>query len=894
MTSGSAWSAGPPSFGGPPAFSGAPPLGGGARPQMRPGAPPPAAAAAAAAAPPAKRARAAPAAANGAGGAPAPPRLDPATWDEGADDPHAELAVAVGLEPEEPTEEERAALPRGADEARYARARNAVLALWRADVSRPLPERAALAAAPPRFRAYALAGWRFLHAMGFINFGVAPAIEAAARAMPDTAGTAVVVGAGVAGLAAARALRAAGWRVVVVEARARPGGRVHALRMAGPAPPGGGPAAEAVADLGGSILTGVDGNPLAVVAKQLRLPLADIRPACPLFMPDGAPAPPELDAAVERHHNRLLEECSAVRRAAPMTAETMSLGQALESLWDEQRDALAASLRGVVGPRVADADMAAARGLFDWHMANLEFANASPLAALSLAHWDQDDGFETPGAHCFVPGGNGRWLRPLCRGVPIFYSSPVAEVRCCARGVAVRAGGREFRADAVVVTLPLGVLKEGGPRFAPPLPPRKLGAVARLGFGGLNKVVLLFPTAFWTGVGGAGAPPGGPDTFGLVAASRAERGESFLFYSYAGISGGAVLIALAAGAAADAHEARAPADAARRVMAALRRVFMRRGVEVPAPLQVVTSAWAADPYARGAYSSLPRGTRGGEDYDVLAESVGGRLFFAGEATTRRHPATMHGAFYSGLWAAANLRATRRRAAAAASAAAAAAARAAAPAGRPAREPEEEEPLAQFGYGADEAAQILVDARLLQARRVRLLFDDPAAPPDLVAGCVAAVHGPPGTQHAGRSLVRVRLGAPPLALCALVATDAALALADAPSDAARVALLRALPGGALEGRAGLPREAGGLVDAVLQARRRLAATAAAAAIMAPGPAPAASAAASAAPPPPAAQNGAAAPAGLGGAGLPGAGGSAAARAAAAAAAVLGGRSFSAFG
>ena len=51
--------------------------------------------------------------------------------------------------------------------------------------------------------------------------------------------------------------------------------------------------------------------------------------------------------------------------------------------------------------------------------------------------------------------------------------------------------------------------------------------------------------------------------------------------------------------------------------------------------------------ARGSYSSVGVGALGAEDYTIIGESVGGRLFFAGEATNPRYPATMHGAFESG-------------------------------------------------------------------------------------------------------------------------------------------------------------------------------------------------------------------------------------------------------
>lgn len=59
-------------------------------------------------------------------------------------------------------------------------------------------------------------------------------------------------------------------------------------------------------------------------------------------------------------------------------------------------------------------------------------------------------------------------------------------------------GAGVFEADAAVVTVPLGVLKRPDQlRFQPPLPPRKQAAIQRLGFGCLNKVMLLFPHCFW-------------------------------------------------------------------------------------------------------------------------------------------------------------------------------------------------------------------------------------------------------------------------------------------------------------------------------------------------------------------------------------------------------------
>lgn len=92
----------------------------------------------------------------------------------------------------------------------------------------------------------------------------------------------------------------------------------------------------------------------------------------------------------------------------------------------------------------------------------------------------------------------------------------------------------QYRADHVILTLPLGVLKAGKVRFEPPLPLRKVQAIQKLNYGVLNKVALLFPSCFW----------GTTDTFGYIPPPDRPRGEFFLFYSNHSVAGAPVLLAL--------------------------------------------------------------------------------------------------------------------------------------------------------------------------------------------------------------------------------------------------------------------------------------------------------------------------------------------------------------
>lgn len=306
------------------------------------------------------------------------------------------------------------------------------------------------------------------------------------------------------------------------------------------------------------------------------------------------------------------------------------------------------------------------RQILDWHFANLEFANATPLSNLSLKHWDQDDDFEFIGNHTTVRNGYSCVPIALTEGLDIRVNTAVKTVKYFPGGVEITTENLKtnnssvtYKADLVLCTLTLGVLKVATSplstnqantvKFDPPLPEWKQAAIQRLGFGNLNKVVLCFDRIFWDP---------NSNLFGHVGSTTASRGELFLFWS---ISQSPVLLALVAGQSAAIMENVSDDVIVGRCIAVLKGIF--GNASVPQPKETVVTRWRADPWARGSYSFVSVGSSG-SDYDLLAAPVippnaNGtstdedtkempRLFFAGEHTIRNYPATVHGAFLSGL------------------------------------------------------------------------------------------------------------------------------------------------------------------------------------------------------------------------------------------------------
>jgi hypothetical protein len=129
-----------------------------------------------------------------------------------------------------------------------------------------------------------------------------------------------------------------------------------------------------------------------------------------------------------------------------------------------------------------------------------------------------------------------------------------------------------------------------------------------------------------------------------------KRGRFYLFWNCLKTSGKPVLVALMAGESAHYAEASTNDQLVKEVTDRLDSMFAPSAV--PLPSEAIVTRWRKDPYARGSYSFVGPETQTG-DYDVMARPHG-PLHFAGEATCGTHPATVHGAYLSGLRAAAEI------------------------------------------------------------------------------------------------------------------------------------------------------------------------------------------------------------------------------------------------
>ena len=291
------------------------------------------------------------------------------------------------------------------------------------------------------------------------------------HAAPGSAGSVIVVGAGIAGLAAARELQRAGYTVEVLEAREPIGGRIHTSRRWKDAP----------MDLGASWIHETEGNPLTALAREAGArTVATSYDRSTGYGRSGLP----FSAAETRRMESLQAQIEAVIERAQAADADQPLRAAIEA--------------GLDWRSLSAGDRELAELLLN---STIEHEYAGSLRELSTWWWDDDAGFD--GGDVLFPDGFGALTDFLATGLDIATGCVVEGIEWEAQGVRVHAGARTRRADHALVSVPLGVLKTGAIEFSPALPQSKRKAIDALAMGVLNKCFLRFPGRSgpprWTG-----------------------------------------------------------------------------------------------------------------------------------------------------------------------------------------------------------------------------------------------------------------------------------------------------------------------------------------------------------------------------------------------------------
>jgi monoamine oxidase len=428
----------------------------------------------------------------------------------------------------------------------------------------------------------------------------------------------LVVGAGVAGLAAARMLAETGARVALVEARDRIGGRVFTAHLTTPNSP------EPVSiELGAEFIHGLpqttwdlikeanlntyelDGSHLSFAQGKFQTSGEDYGDATDVIeemMAWLATQPPGIDATFVQYLERAGVAASRARRAAAY----------------------------VEGFNAADSHVIGVASLAKQQRAEDEI-QSDRLFHIEAGY----DALTSFLAERFRAAGGTLFLQHPVRAIR--WSPGAALIS----GVNGSGQGFEFRAPRIIVTLPLGVLHAGSVEFDPE-PAQILSHAAGMAMGSVIRVSLLFDLKFWQEdlsfvltrdeiVSAWWTPM--PKTLPLIT----------------GWAGGPKAIALAQSAGGT-----NPNALVEECLHALSRMYGVAAQELHRRLASWhTHDWQTDPYSLGAYSYAPAGALNAST--EMTKPVAGVLYFAGEHTdTTGHWGTVHGALGSGLRAAAQI------------------------------------------------------------------------------------------------------------------------------------------------------------------------------------------------------------------------------------------------
>ncbi len=182
-----------------------------------------------------------------------------------------------------------------------------------------------------------------------------------------------------------------------------------------------------------------------------------------------------------------------------------------------------------------------------------------------------------------------------------------------------------------MITTSVGVLQKNPPKFVPVLPDWKLESINKIGMGLMNKVILCFPTLFWSKV---------VYSIGYCAI---EKGHfRWFFNGYYMAKDKPVLIAFLTASQAEKMEELSDEKVVAETLKVLRKMYK----DVPDPTHTEVTRWGKDPNFCGSYAYLKVGSTT-EHFTNVAKAIDGKLYWAGEHTIREYVGCVHSAYLSG-------------------------------------------------------------------------------------------------------------------------------------------------------------------------------------------------------------------------------------------------------
>ncbi len=425
----------------------------------------------------------------------------------------------------------------------------------------------------------------------------------------------IIVGAGIAGLAAAQELNQQGYHILILEAKNRVGGRVSTKNAWGTS-----------AELGGSWLHSSQTNPLMKIIKKENIATL--------------PTQYTLTAPFNKFNSMMIYQGNGQLLPKLEKQKILDLAKQFAAYIDEHQKNFTdkTSYEDAIEKFDAQKNLSAKdRKYLNYFIKDiLSFDHGAELNQITAKQPITSEENLGPDV-LFDGGGYVQLLEKMVKNTPILLNKRVTEISYSKKSVAVSTASHVYNARYVIVTLPLGVLKADSVKFSPPLPKEKIAAIKKIGFGTYNKTYLLFSKPFWDK----------KSEWLVFFPTKEQPNELYEVLNYHKFYQQPILLVFTAGDFAKKMETRSDEQIIDQIMHRLRSVY---GPSIPQPTSFVISRWGLDPYSRGSYS-YPRVGSTEQDIEALAKPVSQRVFFAGEATSKDDYGTVHGAYQSGIDAA---------------------------------------------------------------------------------------------------------------------------------------------------------------------------------------------------------------------------------------------------